>query len=1127
MGRLTQVNQFNDGMNKDLHPLMTPNTILTDCLNGTLITYNGDEFVLQNDMGNYAMQYGVLGNYYVPVGMKEHGGFLYIVSYNPIDNKVQIGTFPSQKTIFTPSDNEADSDSLEQINLGEGIYHKYSSINPQPLTIYSKDQNLYLNPGDKYLLGTSDQGLLINSWQHLTTYVLTNDNKLYDISSVVDIKFKTDVTNIEKFIPINWEIPGWLCSKFEINTPEEFIVCFDSYELNVTKEEGKNNYTVTPSGSLKLKTVWNNSVYKEIIEQELKNGKLVYFFSKESIAKSSNDDISGNVGEEEKNANIVIKSLSGEILNYNNLQTLIYCTVDSNEFNVNKYSYVCPALVTDDGKYVILDQFETNITAESYEIDTNNISIGDDYFKYYTDQNSFTLYFNYKSYPGTTIEYSISRYRDPRYNSGDSDYKKVRFDGSSSVTLTDLNYNGNNIIDIPFSSQLGSNSFDKEDLYIINLDVWFNETKLKSFEYPLYVSEITNYFFDIYDSFVNVDDFAVQWSNKIADIISIGIKQSPDTASREPFIKIKPVGKTEYALVPDVEKPQEEIKNNLRKYFGDPFVDIESSELPTGISSYRVGQNIVLKKSNEDSVYLNLPYAQDGQTVGRLWRYTDLDSISKEQCFVIDSLGKSHKLEITNEQSDTDDTEYIKLRGASITLPIYDEYNITVGSTTLPKQEPDRWKTLCDYDANTIFKGNTETIGPGIVPLSTADVQFNPDSGIICIRSYIHVCVVNRNSFYLEIYGSNMHDDNRDMYATFDKDNNLYISDKDQIKAIRFSIDNNTGLNNYEEFKISYDSIDGYNDNIKYFPNNEQWNERRVQLENHGMSGGDGWVKNIHKIVTDGSHYPQIVMMERRDQSKNPFKIGHWGTVNINATWYCGIFIPTTTSARPIMLFPMGLVDGGNEDTTGRSKKSFEASVVAWCAMMYYLRYAETVKTIVYNYTNLSLTTNAFKEFTLKSINLNGKLSWKYWESSKVVPEENNSKIDSIIKTIEDEIKGEPGIINYRIPASTKVYFEDDTNTNIFLQEIIEEVNSKADQLYQIKKEQEEVYANSFYLIPEYNSNNNIVNLTGLRDTLRIAKDTVVLPNDSQYYSGTTAIAFRAATDKWAEIANTYVESIM
>ena len=50
--KLNQINQFNGGMIKDLHPLVTPNTVMTDCLNGTLITYNGDEFILQNDMGN-------------------------------------------------------------------------------------------------------------------------------------------------------------------------------------------------------------------------------------------------------------------------------------------------------------------------------------------------------------------------------------------------------------------------------------------------------------------------------------------------------------------------------------------------------------------------------------------------------------------------------------------------------------------------------------------------------------------------------------------------------------------------------------------------------------------------------------------------------------------------------------------------------------------------------------------------------------------------------------------------------------------------------------------------------------------------------------------------------------------
>ena len=41
----------------DLHPLSTPNNVLTDCLNGTFITYNGNEFSLQNDQGNYKLEY--------------------------------------------------------------------------------------------------------------------------------------------------------------------------------------------------------------------------------------------------------------------------------------------------------------------------------------------------------------------------------------------------------------------------------------------------------------------------------------------------------------------------------------------------------------------------------------------------------------------------------------------------------------------------------------------------------------------------------------------------------------------------------------------------------------------------------------------------------------------------------------------------------------------------------------------------------------------------------------------------------------------------------------------------------------------------------------------------------------
>lgn len=94
-------NTFNEGMVLDNHPLMTPNTVLTDALNATLVTMNGNEMVLQNDMGNARVENAKLPPGYVPIGMKEYGGIIYIACYNPLTNKGQVGCFPSpqrQKT---------------------------------------------------------------------------------------------------------------------------------------------------------------------------------------------------------------------------------------------------------------------------------------------------------------------------------------------------------------------------------------------------------------------------------------------------------------------------------------------------------------------------------------------------------------------------------------------------------------------------------------------------------------------------------------------------------------------------------------------------------------------------------------------------------------------------------------------------------------------------------------------------------------------------------------------------------------------------------------------------------------------------------------------------------------------
>lgn len=125
------VNVFTEGLNYDLNPITTPKNVLTDCVNGTYLTFNGDELALQNDAGNVtisivdnnAPEYDVDGSYtigdnvyvnvdgfvkyyknktgtnsgllelpdweemvvklsegFYPIGIKEYGGILYIVS---------------------------------------------------------------------------------------------------------------------------------------------------------------------------------------------------------------------------------------------------------------------------------------------------------------------------------------------------------------------------------------------------------------------------------------------------------------------------------------------------------------------------------------------------------------------------------------------------------------------------------------------------------------------------------------------------------------------------------------------------------------------------------------------------------------------------------------------------------------------------------------------------------------------------------------------------------------------------------------------------------------------------------------------------------------------------------------
>ena len=178
---------FQGGLVMDLAPDTTPNEVLTSALNATLVTFNGNEMQLQNDMGNGRVETARLPEGYIPVGTCEFGDIIYIVSYNPLTNKSQIGCFPSPERNISSEEvgsagqtlSSADFQELELNELGE--LKLDSSNKPIPtgkLKTNSVKKIIYnnkLNPGDKFII--YDKNAVINSESHISD--MGNESHVY------------------------------------------------------------------------------------------------------------------------------------------------------------------------------------------------------------------------------------------------------------------------------------------------------------------------------------------------------------------------------------------------------------------------------------------------------------------------------------------------------------------------------------------------------------------------------------------------------------------------------------------------------------------------------------------------------------------------------------------------------------------------------------------------------------------------------------------------------------------------------------------------------------------------------------------------------------------------------------
>lgn len=233
-------NTFNKGLQMDSSPLVQGNDSLSNALNATIITQNGNEIVLQNDMGNAKINRAFLPPGYEPVGVKEYGGIIYIASYNPMTGKCQIGSFPSPQRYFTENDN---------ITTDNNIDLTFDTYIEDNIRWLKEDFKLFkitkdkLYPGDEYSVSINDDDL-----NALYNETKNEKGRLYNIQLGA-------LNQYNEFVDINTEnaltIQGDLSSNPETTQSDE--------ELQQNRDQKLKTYLYKSSSPLYIRTSINHT----------------------------------------------------------------------------------------------------------------------------------------------------------------------------------------------------------------------------------------------------------------------------------------------------------------------------------------------------------------------------------------------------------------------------------------------------------------------------------------------------------------------------------------------------------------------------------------------------------------------------------------------------------------------------------------------------------------------------------------------------------------------------------------------------------------------------------------------------------------------------------------------------
>ena len=471
-------NQFNKGLIMDVNPLMTPNDALTNALNATLITFNGDEYVLQNDMGNGRVHSAKLPSGYIPMGITSFGGIIYIASYNPLTNKGQIGSFPSPQRNFENLDTEP----KEPLVLTSNDFITLENDIPtfSNLVVKKKLSDLVLSAGDKYIIN-------YNSEDALTELETLIDNKIIS-AEVVIINTDTereislgsfkDTIKTKKKQPKNQEEPlsvddyqsvfeftnysvvtskssGELYIKFSIKYPEEWSLLWET--------------KVSETNPDKVDLIFKQKVGEE--EEALSHLVLLQ------------SEINGSQQTIPKSNNWGCYSLKEDKSDLND-ESLFYTFKKE-----GKYTYtICAG-----NDYGIIPSLKVTNTIDLSKIGSNTIDFHT--WKYYHQEESLILNFGFNSYltdkissiilNAHTIENIMSDKKIPvklkEFNTEGSGYFKIKFIYSEPDKQKSTTENTTKEIKL-----------EKNQCYLIEIIIITKDGKKYNFLKPLFTNELFN-----------------------------------------------------------------------------------------------------------------------------------------------------------------------------------------------------------------------------------------------------------------------------------------------------------------------------------------------------------------------------------------------------------------------------------------------------------------------------------------------------------------------------------------------------------------------------------------------------------------------------------------------------------